>query len=98
VIPEGAGREGWQQAPDQREIKMRKTIPTILGATLLVASTAPFAAATEHHRARKVYRTPAPVSETLRNSNASFDARPTAWPRPGATVPYDEALSPPAGH
>jgi len=41
---------------------MRKTILTILAATLLVASTAQFAAATEHHRARKVHRTPAPVS------------------------------------
>jgi len=94
---EGTGHEGWQQAPDQREIKMRKTILTILGATLLVASTAHFAAATEHHRVRKVHRTPAPVSETLRNSNASFDARPTIWPQPSATPPYDEALSPPAG-
>ena len=77
---------------------MRKTIPTILGATLLVASTAPFAAATEHHRARKVHRVPAPVSETLRNSNAYFEPRPALWPQPGWSSGYeDEALSPPAG-
>ena len=77
---------------------MRKTILTILAATLLVASTAHFAAATEHHRVRKVHRTPAPVSETLRNSNASFDAQPTTWPQPSSTPLYDEAMSPPAGH
>jgi hypothetical protein len=77
---------------------MRKTILTILGATLLVASTASFAAAAEHHRPRKVYRTPAPASETLRNSNAYDTARPAPWVRPGWPSGYeDEAMSPPAG-
>ena len=49
---------------------MRKTILTIIGSALLVASTAQIAAAAEHHKARKVYRTQAPVAETIRDSNA----------------------------
>ncbi len=48
---------------------MRKTILTVLGAALLVASTAQLATAAEHHHARKLVR--APVSEQFRNANNS---------------------------
>jgi hypothetical protein len=61
---------------------MRKTILTILGSAVLVASTVQIAAAAEHHKVRKVYREPAPVSETFRNSNA-FNSN-AYWPVPDA--------------
>jgi hypothetical protein len=53
---------------------MRKTILTILGAALLAASTMQIAAAAEHHKARKIDRAPAPVSEPIRNSRRSLTA------------------------
>jgi hypothetical protein len=46
---------------------MTKTILRVLGAALLIASTAQLAVAGEHHHARKVVR--APVSEQFRNAN-----------------------------
>lgn len=46
---------------------MKKTILTVLGAALLVASTAQWATAAEHHHVRKLVRTPA--SEQFRNAN-----------------------------
>jgi Ni/Co efflux regulator RcnB len=46
---------------------MRKTILTILAASLMAASTAQIAAAAEHRHARKIDR--APASEQFRNSN-----------------------------
>jgi Ni/Co efflux regulator RcnB len=60
---------------------MRKTILTILATAVLAASSVQFAAAAEHHRARKVVRAPAPVSEPFRNpsvydSNAYYGASP----------------------
>jgi hypothetical protein len=48
---------------------MRKTILTVLGAVLVVASTAQLATAAEHHHARKMVR--APVGEQFRNANNS---------------------------
>jgi hypothetical protein len=51
---------------------MRKTILTILGASLLAVSTVQIAAAAEHHKSHKLYRAPAPVSEEIRNSNAYY--------------------------
>jgi hypothetical protein len=81
---------------------MRKTILTILGSALLVASTIQIAAAAEHHKARKAYRTPAPVTEpwrssdAYRNSNASY-----AWPASPAQSDWSRysngGLSAPAG-
>jgi hypothetical protein len=56
---------------------MRKTILTIVGAALLAASTVQIAAAAEHHKVRKLYREPAPASDTFRNSNAYY-----GWPAP----------------
>jgi hypothetical protein len=73
---------------------MRKTILTILGSALLVASTGQIAAAAEHHKARKVYREPAPLAEPFRNSNAY-------WPAPYAEPDWSRyengAMSAPAG-
>jgi hypothetical protein len=75
---------------------MRKTILTTLGAALLAASTVQIAAAAEHHKGRKVYRAPVPVSEDFRNSNAY------AWPsrsvEPGWSRYENGAMSAPAGH
>jgi hypothetical protein len=72
---------------------MRKMILTIIGSALLVASTAQIAAAAEHHKARKVYRTQAPVTETIRDSNAYYGAAQPDWSR------YEYgAGSAPAGH
>ena len=59
---------------------MQKTILTILASSLLAASTVQFAAAAEHHRSHKLYRTHAPVNEDIRNSNA-YDA-PLCRPPP----------------
>jgi hypothetical protein len=58
----------------KKEIKMRKTILTILGSALLAASTVQIAAAAEHHQARKVVRAPVTSTERARNANAY------AWP------------------
>jgi hypothetical protein len=76
---------------------MRKTILTIMGSALLVASTAQIAAAAEHHKARKVYREPAPVSEPIRDSNAYY-APSSAWAQPGWSRYEYGAGSAPAGH
>ncbi len=70
---------------------MRKTILTLLGASLITASTMQMVAAAEKHHARKIVR--APVSEQFRDSNAY--AAPIAvqpdWSR------YNGGMSAPAG-
>jgi hypothetical protein len=74
---------------------MQRTILTILGSALLAASTIQIAAAAEHHKAHKVYRTQVPVTETIRNSNAYYGWEPAQpdWSR------YEYgAGSAPAGH
>ena len=81
------------------DLQMRKTILTVLGSALLVASTVQFAAAAEHHKARKVYRAPAPASEQFRNSNA-YDApyAPSVQPDWSEYSRYQNgAMSAPAG-
>ena len=74
---------------------MRKTILTIVGSALLAASTVQIAAAAEHHKARKVFRAPAPVTQEFRNSNAY-------WPAPSVHSGWSRyengAESAPAGH
>jgi Ni/Co efflux regulator RcnB len=67
---------------------MKKTILTVLAATLMVASTAQMAAAAEHHHARKVVR--APVSDQVRNAN-------NAVAQPYSDYTDGHALSAPAG-
>ena len=53
---------------------MRKTVLTILGASLIAGSTVHMTAAAERH-VRKVERAPVPTSQQFRNANDSF-----AWP------------------
>jgi hypothetical protein len=69
---------------------MKKTILTVLAATLMVASTAQIGAAAEHHRARKMVR--APVSDQFRNANNAV-ARPGTY----SDLTDGHALSAPAG-
>jgi hypothetical protein len=85
---------------------MRKTILTVLGAAVLAASVTQIAAAAEHHKARKVVRTPAPVSDQFRNGNAYYvpsfpGPQPYSGPRPDRSEisRYENgAESAPAGH
>jgi hypothetical protein len=76
---------------------MQKTILTILASSLLAASTVQFAAAAEHHKSHKLYRTHAPINEEIRNSNASY-----GWPAPATESDWSRyqygAGSAPAGH
>jgi hypothetical protein len=51
------------------EIKMRKTLATILCSALIAASLIQAAAAAEHHHARKASRKPVMVNDQHRNSN-----------------------------
>jgi hypothetical protein len=53
---------------------MRKTILTVLGSALIAASAAQAASATENHRAHRVARAPAQLSEPVRNANAYVPA------------------------
>ena len=48
---------------------MRKTILTVLGATLVVASLMQTAVAAEHHRAHKTDRAPVSAGQQFRNAN-----------------------------
>jgi hypothetical protein len=73
---------------------MRKTILTLLGSALLVASVAQAASATERHHNRRVVRAPAPVTEQFRDSNASVVVEP-GWSSSGY---YSHGFSAPAGH
>ena len=75
---------------------MQKTILTILAATVLAASTVQIATAAEHHRARKIYRTQAPVSEPVRNSN-DYYAPTSPWAESGWSRYEGGAISAPAG-
>jgi hypothetical protein len=94
--PDGEMPFASQPGARTRRLKMRKTILTILGSALLAASTVQIAAAAEHHKARKVYRAPAPVTEEFRNSNAYWPAPPVD---PGWMSRYENgAESAPAGH
>jgi hypothetical protein len=71
---------------------MRKTILTVLGATLVAATTIQMAAASEH-RARKAFRAPAPASQQFRNAEDSV-----AWSaQPGRYSGYSGGFSAPAG-
>lgn len=69
---------------------MRKTILTVLGASLIAAMTVQVAAAAEHHQ--KLVRVP--TSAQFRNSNAyaaAYDAVQPDWSR------YNGGMSAPAG-
>jgi Ni/Co efflux regulator RcnB len=51
------------------EIKMRKTLVTILCSALIAASSIQAAAAAEHHHARRASRKPVMVNDQHRNSS-----------------------------
>jgi hypothetical protein len=78
----------------QREITMRKTILTVLGASLVAALTVQTAAAAGHHHNQRLER--APAGEQFRNSNAyavpAHVAVQPDWSR------YNGGMSAPAGH
>jgi len=59
---------------------MRKTMLTLLGAALVVATTFQVASARERHLGRKAERAPASSSQSARSSNA--DLWPTQWGEP----------------
>ena len=71
---------------------MRKTF-AILGATLIAAATVQTAAASDRHHARKAQ--PAPITQSVRDSNAAI------WPSQPATPDWSRyangAMSAPAG-
>jgi hypothetical protein len=70
---------------------MRKTILTVLAATLMVASTIQFAAASEHHRAHKVIH--ASAVDRFRDSNNAIAQPPQPqpyWPYSGYALPAAE--------
>jgi hypothetical protein len=75
---------------------MRKTILTILGSALLAAFTVQVAAAAEHHKSRKIYRAPAPVSDDFRNSN-DYYAPSYGWGQSDWSRYQNGAGSAPAG-
>jgi hypothetical protein len=64
-----------KQAQHPGDKKMQKTVLTILGSALIVASAAQAASATEHHRLHRVARAPAQISEPVRNANAYVPAQ-----------------------
>jgi hypothetical protein len=63
---------------------MRKTILTILGATLMAATTVQLAAASEHD-ARRTFHASAPASQQFRNTNNSaiWSAQPGGYSSAG---------------
>ena len=67
---------------------MRKTILAILGVSLIGASTAQIAAASEHH-ARKTLRAPVPTGQQFRNArdSATWSAQPGAYYSGGFSAP-----------
>jgi hypothetical protein len=68
---------------------MRKTILTMLGSALIVASATQMAAAA--HRSHKADRAPVTANEQFRNSNAAWPAAQPDWSR------YNGGMSAPAG-
>jgi hypothetical protein len=73
---------------------MHKTILTILGSAALAASFVQVAAAAERHHARRAYH--APVTQTLRDSNAWVDTY--TYAQPDRSRYAGGAISAPAGH
>jgi hypothetical protein len=77
---------------------MKKAILAVLGAALLVASTAQLATAAEHHHVRKLVRTPA--SEQFRNANNAVPApvQPGWYPSRSDYSDYSTAHMNMVGH
>ena len=75
---------------------MRKTIITVLAASLIAALTAQTAVASEHHRARAKGR--AVATEQLRNSNAYAAPHDIAVPSYWSSLDEGAMASGMAGH
>jgi hypothetical protein len=75
---------------------MRKTIFTVLAASLIAALTAQTAVASEHHRTRAKGR--AVATEQLRNSNAYAAPRDIAVPSYRSSLDEGAMTSGMAGH
>ncbi len=76
---------------------MSKMIVTLVGSALVMASTLQMAAAAEHPGARKVHRTPATVSERVRQSN-DYAPGPAINPDYSRYATGGGVISAPAGH
>jgi hypothetical protein len=74
---------------------MRKTVLTILAASLIVGSTIQIAGATERHT-HKADRAEAPASQQLRNANDSL-ALPSAEQQDWSDYSEGHVISAPAG-
>jgi hypothetical protein len=74
------------------EIKMRKTILTLLGSALIAVSATQMAAAAQSHRSHKADRAPVTTNEQFRDSNAAWPVAQSDWSRYGGG-----GLSAPAG-
>jgi hypothetical protein len=91
--------------PNKRRFAMRKTILTLLGSALIVASTIQIAAAAEQQKKHRIHRAPAPVSQSVRDSNAYYaPTEPSYAPAPWAQPDWsnhsryeDVPAGPPAG-
>jgi hypothetical protein len=86
-----------QTGPTPKEIKMRKTILTVLASALIAATSVQIAAAAERHHPRKVDRTTTvSASERFNNANNSI-ALPAE--SSGYSAYYTGGgMSAPAGH
>jgi hypothetical protein len=73
---------------------MRKTTLILLGSVLLAGSAIQGAAAAERYKGPKAVRAPAPMSESVRNSNAYW---PTSQAEADQAYYANRGLSVPAG-
>jgi hypothetical protein len=84
--------------PEFWEMKMRKTILTVLGAALITASALQVASAAEH-RTHKARHAPVTTNEQFRDSNAYVAPSVAVQPEwPGYDGYYSHGFSAPAGH
>jgi hypothetical protein len=74
---------------------MKKTILTVLAATLMVASTAQIASAAQRHHVRKAVQ--APVSEQFRNANNFVAPAQPVYSYSYSDYSDGHAISAPAG-
>ena len=76
---------------------MKKTILTVLCSALIAATAMSAASAAEHHRVRPADRAQVQIGESVRNANA-FAPSPFTYQSNGYnSIPYNGALSAPAG-
>jgi hypothetical protein len=86
-----------ERAPEFQEMKMRKTILTVLGSALMAVSIMQTASAAEH-RSHKADRAAVSRTEQFRNSNAYAAPVQPEWPGYGYSDGYySHGFSAPAG-